>query len=468
MALDPKIFKAYDIRGIYPTQINEENIVAIAKSSYTFFKQKLGTDKALSVVMGYDMRLSSPSLFAAAKKAFIDLGAQVIDIGLISTPSFYFSVFHLGYDAGFQVTASHNPKEYNGAKFVLNSPKGLIKIGKSTGMEDVKNMAIDEKFADPSPGGSEIKKEGILEEEVTTALKILDNPQINKYKIVADTANAMGAQYIQALFERVPADLIKMNFEFDGTFPAHQPDPLNFANLVDLQKRVLDEKADFGLAPDGDGDRLFFIDEKGQVVPASIITSIIAAEFLKKHPGATILFDIRYILTARKIIEEHGGKSDVTKVGHAYITESMHNTGAIFAGESSAHYFYKDAGNGENQLMTILTILKVMSQEGKSLSELTEEYRRSHESTEFNFRVTNAPEILAKLKETYADGELSELDGVSVTYPDWRFNVRTSNTEPLLRLNVEAYDKTKMESKRDELTTLIKSTAIEDTSTSGH
>ncbi len=468
MQLDPKIFKAYDIRGIYPTQINEENIASIAKATYTFFKQKLGEDKNLSVVMGYDMRLSSPALFEVAKKSFIELGAQVIDIGLISTPSFYFSVFHMGYDAGFQVTASHNPKEYNGAKFVLNSPQGLIKIGKSTGMEDVKNMAIEGNFAEPMPGGSEIKKEGILEEEVTTALNILDNPTINKYKIVADTANAMGAQYIQALFEKVPADLVKMNFEFDGTFPAHQPDPLNFANLVDLQKKVLEEKADFGLAPDGDGDRLFFIDEKGAVVPASIITSIIAAEFLKKHPGATILFDIRYILTARKIVEENGGKSDVTKVGHAFITEAMHKTGAVFAGESSAHYFYKDAGNGENQLMTILTVLKVMTKEGKSLSELAEEYRRSFESTEFNFRVTNAPEILTKLKETYADGELSELDGVSVTYPDWRFNVRTSNTEPLLRLNVEAYDKSKMEEKRDELTALIKSTAVEDTENTGH
>ena len=203
----------------------------------------------------------------------------------------------------------------------------------------------------------------------------------------------------------------------------------------------MEEKADFGLAPDGDGDRLFFIDDLGRVIQASIITSIIAKEFLKKHPGATILFDIRYILSARKIIEENGGKSDITKVGHAFITEAMHKTGAVFAGESSAHYFYKDTGNGENQLMTILTVLKVMSQENKKLSELVEEYTRAYESTEFNFRVTNAPEILSALKEKYNDGELSELDGVSVTYPEWRFNVRTSNTEPLLRLNVESYKK---------------------------
>ncbi|HVZ58778.1 MAG TPA: phosphomannomutase/phosphoglucomutase [Patescibacteria group bacterium] len=468
MDIDPKIFKAYDIRAIYPTQINEEVMSRIAKAAYTFFRNKLQTDKQISVVMGCDMRTSSPSLFKVAKEAFVEMGARVIDIGLISTPSFYFAVFHMGYDAGFQVTASHNPKEYNGAKFVLNSPNGLIKIGKSTGMEDVKNIAIQGTFAPPQLGGKVEKKEGVMEEEVTNALTVLGNPEIKKFKIVADTANAMGAQYIAALFKHVPAELIKMNFEFDGTFPAHQPDPLNFENLKDLQARVLEEKADFGLAPDGDGDRLFFIDEKGQVVPASIITSIIATEMLRKHPGATILFDIRYILGAKKIVEENGGKYDVTKVGHAFITESMNKTGAVFGGESSAHYFYKDAGNGENQLMTILYVLKVLTEKGKTLSELADEYRRSYESTEFNFRVTNAPEILSALKEKYKDGELSELDGVSVTYQDWRFNVRTSNTEPLLRLNVEAYDKTKMEEKRDELKAFIKSVAKEDTSASGH
>ena len=202
MDIDPKIFKAYDIRGIYPDQINEEAIASIAKAAYTFFKNKLQKDGQITVVMGYDMRTSSPSLFPAAKQAFIEMGAHVIDVGLISTPSFYFSVFHYGFDAGFQVTASHNPKEYNGAKFVLNSPQGLIKIGKSTGMEDVKTMAIEGKFADPVPGGVEEKKEGILQDEVTTALKILDNPTISKFKIVADTANAMGAQYIQALLRK--------------------------------------------------------------------------------------------------------------------------------------------------------------------------------------------------------------------------------------------------------------------------
>lgn len=468
MDIDPKIFKAYDIRGIYPTQVNSSSIEAIVKATYTFFKNKLQLDRQMTVVLGNDMRTSSPELMEVARKTLVNMGAHVIDIGMVSTPSFYFSVFHYGYDAGIQITASHNPKEYNGVKFVLNSPEGLIKIGKSTGMEDVKNMAVQGNFAEPEPGGKIEEKSGLMDEEVKTALSVLDDPKINHFKIVADTANAMGAQYIGAIFEHIPADLIKMNFDYDGTFPAHQPDPLNFENLVDLQKRVLEENADFGLAPDGDGDRLFFIDDKGQVVPASIITGIIAKEFLKKHKGATILFDIRYIMNNTKIVEENGGKWEVTKVGHAFITESMHKTGAVFAGESSAHYFYKDAGNGENQLMTILTVLKVMSEENKKLSELVAEYTRAYESTEFNFRVTNAPDILTALKEKYNDCEMSELDGVSVTYPEWRFNVRTSNTEPLLRLNVESYKKELMEEKRDELKAFIKSVAVEDTNTQGH
>jgi len=463
-----KIFKAYDIRAIYPTEINEENIVAIIKSTYTFFKKKLSTNEPITVVLGYDMRTSSPSLYPIAKNTLVEMGAHVIDIGLISTPSFYFSVFHFGYQAGIQITASHNPKEYNGVKFVLNSPNGLIKIGKSTGMAEVKDMAISGNFADPQPGGTVEEKIGILDEEVKTALNLLGNPTLNQFKVVADPANAMGAQYIEAIFSHIPSELIKMNFEFDGTFPAHQPDPLNFENLKDLQKRVLEEKADFGLAPDGDGDRLFFIDDQGQVVPASIITAIITKEMLKERPGSTILFDIRYIFTPKKIVEENDGKYEITKVGHAFITETMNKTGAIFGGESSAHYFYKDAGNGENQLMTVLTVMKVMTDENKKLSELVEEYRRSHESGEFNFRVTNSQEILEQLKEKYSNGELSMLDGIAISYPDWRFSVRTSNTEPLLRLNVEAYEKEVMEKNFQELKDYINSIAKEDTSSSAH
>ena len=458
MNIDQKIFKAYDIRGIYPEQINEENIAVITAAIYKFFLDESGSDKPLRIALGRDMRLSSPSLFEVALKTLIDMGALVLDVGLVSTPSFYFSVYHYDVDAGIQITASHNPKEYNGIKFVKKGKNGLIKIGKSTGMDTVKQMAIDGVSYTPKEKGTVKKQEHVLDEEVTNALKVLNNPQVKEFKIVADPANAMGATYIEALFNRVPGNLIKMNFELDGSFPVHQPDPLDFKNLVDLQKRVIEEHADFGLAPDGDGDRLFFIDEKGQVVPATIITSLVSRELLKTNPGAMILFDIRYIFTPIKIVEEHGGKYEITRVGHAFITEAMERTNAIFAGESSAHYYYKANGNAESQLATIISVLKVLTEEGKTLSEVADELRRSYESGEFNFKVNNAPEILQQLKEKYENGKLDLTDGIAINYPEWRFSVRTSNTEPLLRLNVESYDKATMEQKRDELIAFIEAT----------
>lgn len=451
MAIDPTIFKGYDIRAIYPTQLDEEGIAVVTKAIVKFFSEKIPINRQLNLLLSYDMRLSGPMLYPVVKKTLIDCGANVIDIGKSSTPTFYFAVSHYGYDCGIQVTASHNPPEYNGLKFVINTSKGLLKIGKPTGMDDIKTMSLSNvDFKSNFPGKSEYKT-GVIEDEVRNALKITGNPKINKYKIVADPANAMGATYVEALSKKVSMDLIKMNFDLDGSFPNHQPDPLNPENLVDLQKKVIEEKADLGLAPDGDGDRLFFIDEKGQIVPPTIITSIVAREVLKVHPGSTILFDIRYLLTPKKIVEENGGKWQVTRVGHAYITKALEETGGVFAGESSAHFFFRDTGNAEAPLPIILYVLSVMTREGKTLSQLTEELRRSYESGEFNYEVTNSAEILDELKKKYSDGDLDDMDGIAINYPNWRFSVRTSNTEPLLRLNVEALDKDTMEKQRDEL-----------------
>ncbi len=458
MNIDSSIFKSYDIRGIYPTQINEENMVQIVKAIYKFFKQKINKEQ-INILLAYDMRLSGPQLFEAAKKTLVEAGANVIDAGQLSTPSFYFAVYHYGYDCGIQITASHNPKEYNGAKFVIRGDKGLIKIGKPTGMDDIKDMAVKGVDLEASPNGKIEEKHGILEDEVQVTLDLLHNPEIKKFKIVADPGNAMGAQYIDALFKRVPADLVKMNFELDGSFPVHEPNPLKFETLKDLQKRIVDEKADLGIATDGDGDRLYFVDEKGSIVPATSITSIVAKELLKEYPGERIYFDIRDILGPQKLVKELGGVSEIVRVGHAYITEAMNKSGGIFAGESSGHMFFRANGNAETNLPVILIVLKAMTDSGKTLSELVEEVRRSYESGEFNFEVSNSAEILNGLRDKYKDGDLNEMDGVSVSYPDWRFNVRTSNTEPLLRLNVEGYDKSTVDQKFAELKEYISSVA---------
>lgn len=451
-----KIFKSYDIRGIYPSELNEHNAEPIIKAIYKVISDQLETDKPLTFAVGRDMRLSSPAIFETISKTLLNLGAKVIDLGIVSTPTFYYAVFKYGYDGGVQITASHNPKEYNGIKIVRKSPTGLVKIGKSTGMDDIKKLAIEGVDLPNIEGGTITKKEGVIKEEIANALNIAGSPKVNKYKVVADAANALGALYIEELFKSIPGDLVKMNFELDGTFPAHQADPLQKETLVDLQKKVIEEKADLGLAPDGDGDRLFFIDEKGQIVPPSIITAIVAREVLKKHKGATILGDIRYIMTPKKIVEELGGTFVITKVGHSFITEKLHETGGIFAGESSAHYFFKETGNAESQLPMILTVLKVMTKEGKKLSEIVEGLRRSHESGEYNFEITNAKEVMEAIKQEFPEGEISELDGVSISFADWRLSLRSSNTEPLLRLNIEADINGEIEDKKEKVIGLVK------------
>lgn len=474
MSIPPEgIFKSYDIRGIYPSQINEENVIPTTKAILAFFKKNFPNKEKLTVVVGRDMRFSSPVLYEAVTKTLLELGVEVIDPGIVSTPTFYYVVFSKKYDCGIQITASHNPKDYNGLKIVMNpGVGGLIKVGKPTGMDDIKQMAVDGSFEEVLSALAGVEKgtvhilENVIEDEVRNALRIAGNPDVKPFKVVADAANAMGAIYIEELYKHIPGELVRLYFELDGNFPNHAADPLDPKNVVDVKKKVVEEKADFGLAMDGDGDRIFFIDEKGEVVPPSQITAIVAKELLREHPGEKILFDVRYIMSAKRVAEENGGVPVITRVGHAFITEKMNEGGGIFAGESSAHYFFKSTGNAEGPLLVVLHILKAMSEQGKSLSELSKGVKRSHESGEINFRVKNAKEVMAKLKELHADGEIVEIDGVSVNYPDWRFSLRMSNTEPLLRLNVEE-EIENYQGRHEKLVELIKQHAEFDEESSG-
>lgn len=468
MNIPEGIFKSYDIRGIYPDQINEENIVPIVRAIYKFFLQKYPGKDRLTIVLGRDMRLSSPSLFKVASETLVKLGAKVIDPGIVSTPTFYFTVFHYGYDAGFQISASHNPKDYNGLKIVVNSEKGLLKIGKSTGMDDIKRMSLEGVELPEMEGGEITVKEGILEDEFKNAQDIAGHPEIKAFKVVADPANAMGATYIEEVFKHIPGELVRMNFELDGSFPAHQPDPIQPETLVDLQAKVKYEKADLGLAPDGDGDRLFFIDENGEVVPPSIITALAARELLKGKHGGKMIVDLKYTITPRHWVEEMGGELLISKTGHAFITELMQTSGAVFAGEASGHYYFKEAGGGEAQMPVILMVLSVMTREGKKLSEIAQELKVGWESGEINFKVKNAGEIMDKVKEKFPDGDFSDLDGIGITYPDWRFTLRSSNTEPLLRLNVEGKGEEKVTEGKIKVIELINEFAEFEEESSGH
>lgn len=455
MDIPAKIFKSYDIRGIYPQELNEQFAPTITQAIYKVISDQLGSTKPLTIAVGRDMRLSTPAIFEAVSETLIKLGAKVIDLGIVPTPTFYLAVFKHGYDGGIMITASHNPKDYNGLKIVRKSPTGLVKIGKGTGMEDIKQLSRDGVELPEQTGGEMVVKDGMLKEEAENSLKIAGNPTIKPFKVVADAANALGALYLDELYKHIPGELIRMNFDLDGTFPAHPADPLDYDNLKDLQKKVVEEGADLGLAPDGDGDRLFFIDEKGQIIQPSLITALVAKEILTDKKGETILFDIRYTMGAKKIVEEYGGKYEVTKVGHAFITEKMHQTGAAFAGESSSHYFFRETGNAESQVPMVLIVLKVLTREGKPFSEIINDLKRSHESGEINFKVKNALEIIEAIKEKYSDAQISTMDGVAVEYADWRFSVRMSNTEPLLRLNIEHVGKEDLEGKKEEILALI-------------
>jgi phosphomannomutase len=438
MTINSAIFKAYDIRGVYPTDINEESAVTIARAIYSFFARRVGK-KNISIVLGQDMRLSSPALFKVVSETLVRCGAYVIDIGLVSTPTFYFASLKYDCNAGIMITASHNPKDYNGFKFVLREGSRLIKIGKPTGMEDVKKIAAAADFEPDSSGGKITTQLNAITDEAANALKAVNIPTGRKLKIITDTANGMAVTYINALLKTQNVELIHLNPKLDGTFPVHEANPLKFDTLVDLQKKVVAEHADLGIAPDADGDRIFFIDEKGNVIWATMITALISSEILKSDPTARIIVDIRYLKNVSNIVKKLNGKLSISRVGHAFISAQMPVEQAVFAGESSGHYFFRETGYAESSSLVLAHVLKVLIRENKPFSEIVSQFRTAEESGEYNFEIIglDVVKITQELKNKYK-GELSELDGLSISFPDWRFNVRTSNTEPLLRLNVEA------------------------------
>lgn len=451
-----QIFKAYDIRGIYPTELNEELIYKIGRAYGLLRFKELGEDKKITIVVGHDMRISSPSLVKKLKQGLLDQGINVVDIGLTSTPTFYFAVAKFGYDGGMLVSASHNPKEYNGIKIVRQRSTPL---GENTGMEELRDLVKNDVFVTNKEKGEEIKREDILKAEVEVAKQFADLSKIKPMKIVLDTANAMGILYLEELFKDLPQiELIKINDKLDGTFPAHQADPLQEETLVDLKKKVIEKNADLGIATDGDGDRIFYIDNEGNRIDPAIMRGVVAQTFLKDNPGSVICFDIRPGKITEDLILEAGGIPSVTRVGHSFIKKQMLETGAVFGGESSGHFFVKfPDGVYESPMIATLRFLRVMSESGKSFADFVRPLNKYYHSGEINFKVKDKTMILDNLKEKFADKITQEFDGVSFDLGDWWFNVRPSNTEPLLRLNLEARTGELMEEKLGEIRELINS-----------
>lgn len=452
-AFPDHIYKAYDIRGIYPDELNEDVAYRTARA-YAALLSSENPGKQLTVAVGRDMRTSSPALAERVIAGLVASGVNVVDIGLVSTPTYYFAVAEGGYDGGMQVSASHNPKEYNGLKLVR---RAAVPVSKDTGIMTIRDIARENSFTKPDHTGTVTTQSGFTEQAVTAELGGIDISAIKPLTIVVDAANAMGALDIEALFKVIPGTIIKLNFELDGTFPSHQPDPLDEDNLKVLQDAIAEHGADLGIAPDGDGDRCFFVDEQGQVIRQEILRGIMAKIELAEHPGATVCYDIRPGRITRDMIEAAGGRGVVTPVGHSLIKEVMLKEDAVFGGESSGHYFYKfPFGTFESPVVLIAKFLQFISSEGTSVSAAVQPYRKYFHSGEINSEVADVAAVLEKIKTTFADGEQNLLDGVTVEYPDWWFNVRGSNTEPKIRLNLEARSKELMEKKRDEVLTVIR------------
>jgi phosphomannomutase len=456
---NPAIFKAYDIRGVYGVDLDDEAAYKIGYSYAEMRKRELPLDRPLQIVVGADMRLSSPALKNKLSQGLINGGVNVVDIGLAATPTFYFAVANYNYDGGVLVSASHNPKEYNGFKLVRQ--KALPMSGEG-GLYELGDRVAKLKLADikpPATANSLSANGDVLTDQVAHDLKFGDPQKISKFKIVIDPANAMGAVYFDELFKNIPQmEIIRMNWELDGSFPAHEADPFKEENLRGLCARVKQENADLGIATDGDGDRIFFVDNNGEAVEPGITRAILCKIFLRENPGAKICYDIRPGKITYDTIVENGGVPIVTRVGHSLIKEKTIEEGAVFAGESSGHFFLNMGEEGcyEVPLIVTLKILAELSLSGLKFSEYIRPYKRYFHSGEINSRVENATEKIREIKEKYIDGQQNDLDGITIEYPEFWFNVRGSNTEPLLRLNLEAKTKELMEERREEVLDIIR------------
>ncbi len=447
--LDPKVFKAYDVRGIYPTELDEEGAYAIGRAYVEQFEPR-------RMAVGRDMRLSSPQMAAAAIRGASDAGAEVLDIGMVGTEMLYFAVGELGLDGGIEVTASHNPKEYTGMKIVR---RGALPVGGESGLLDVRDRAL--RVGDVRGGGDgRVSAVDIWPAYVDRVMSFINLSAIRPLKVVIDAANGMAGAMLPPVLERLPMiEAVRCYFDPDGSFPNHEPNPLLPENREFIVRKTLEEGADLGVAFDGDADRCFFVDDTGEFVPGDFATALLAESTLEKEPGAKIIYDVRASWAVPETIERAGGVPLVNRVGHAYIKHRMRKEDAAFGGEVSGHYYFRDFSQADSGVVPFLLMLELVSKRGRKLSEILSPYRERYFLTgELNTPVSDVALKLQELKERYApQGTVSHLDGISVDADDWHFNVRPSNTEPLLRLNLEARSQDQMEAKRDEVLSLIRS-----------
>ncbi len=438
--MDPKIFKAYDIRGIYPEQLDEDAAWKIGNAAASFLRSLLrgyerGQANYQSLCVGHDMRTHSKGLAEALIKGMNSTGANVIDIGMIDTPQMYFAINHLGTCGGVQVTASHNPVEYNGFKISGLEAKP---VGQDTGLKEIKHISTALLHTHGVINGA-VEKYDLTDAYREHVLKFLDS-KIKPLKIVIDASNGMAGKVVPLIFDNIGVEIIKLNFSHKGVFK-HDPNPLIESNLAQLKDAVKKDKADIGICFDGDADRLIMVDEKGKTISCDLLTALLAPYFLEKTPKAAIVYDLRSSWIVREEILKYGGMPRRERVGHAYMKKTLRTVHAVFGGELSGHFYYRDNFYADSGMITLVHVINILSRKSQPISELIKPLRKYHASGEINFTVDDKETMIKELSRKFSQGSADDLDGITIQFKDWWFNCRASNTEPLLRLNVEAKTK---------------------------
>jgi phosphomannomutase len=448
--VNPDVFKAYDVRGLYPSEITEDLFHALGRA----FVAYLGPGR---YAVTHDMRLSSPSLRDAFIEGAREQGGSVYDYGLAGTDTMYFAVAADGLDGGAQITASHNPKQYNGCKLVRRE---AFPLSGDSGIKEMKEMILGGTLPPPSSARGTLEGRDVMDRYVDHVMSFIDRDVIKPFNVVLDAGSGVAGLVAPRLFDQLPCRTTRLCFEVDGTFPNHEANPLIEENRRDITEKVIAESADIGIAWDGDGDRCFFLDGTGEFIAGDFITALLAEAFLMKHPGSTILYDVRASYAVKDTVARYGGKALMNRVGHAFIKARMREEDAIFGGEVTGHYYFRDNFYADNGFIPALLILELMSKKGQSLRDLLEPLRQKYFiSGEINTKVSSmgvVDEKLEALAREYRQGNVYRLDGVSVEFDDWHFNVRPSNTEPLLRLNLEGLTPAIMERRRDEVLGIIR------------
>jgi len=448
--VNPAVFKAYDVRGIYPTEVTADLFHQLGRA----FVAYLGPGR---YAVSRDMRISSPELAAA----FIDgarlQGGHIVDYGLMGTDLMYYAVAADGLDGGAQITASHNPGEYNGCKMVKRE---AFPLSGEAGIKEMKEMILAGTLPAPPATAGTLEERDVMDRYTEHVMGFIDASIIKPFNVVLDAGSGIAGLVAPLLFDRLPCKTTRLCFEVDGTFPNHEANPLIEENRLDITAKVQELAADAGIAWDGDADRCFFLDGSGEFIAGDFITALLAESFLMKHPGSTVIYDVRASYAVKDIVAQYGGRALMNRVGHAFIKARMREEDAIFGGEVTGHYYFRDNFYADNGFIPALLILELMSKKGLSLRDLLKPLReRYFISGEINTKVPSmdvVPQKIAALRTEYAHGHVYELDGISVEFDDWHFNVRASNTEPLLRLNLEATTPEIMEKRRDEVLAIIR------------